>query len=278
MDFELFCRLVDQIRDENLTSVVHLYGVGESYVIPEHIMYFNYAIPALRPFCATTIITNAGLLDHIPYGITNFLISFNAGRKETYERKMGLDFERTLDNIDRIFQTGEYLIPQNMQIHMLVDKENVEEMTDFAALFSKYPVVLRYGFKYDNQHGLVPDLTVPQFRTEQRFPCHYVREVMNIGWDGRVLLCPHDFDAEVVYGDASKEKIIDIWESNAHKKIATEHLRNKYNGLCKDCNYNISGMTGVPDENPVKYFYFWGPSLAGKVVRLGEYEKFYERC
>ena len=253
MPRELYNRLIQEIRSVGTTQA-HLYGVGESYTVPDHMDRFRFAIDNLtKSGIAASIITNGNVVTEIPEGIHAFDISFNAGKPETYEKITGLDFDRTYSNLQRLQKSGEFRKAAKSEIHMLVFERNKDELTDFAHLFAGWDVTLRYGFKYDNQHGLVLDETLPEFRDAQRLPCHYVLNCLNIYWDGRVVICPHDFEGEVIYGDLDKQSILEIMSSPLRQQKIREHLTGIYKGICENCNYNV--------EFEGKYFAIRGKEL-----------------
>jgi len=251
MTFNLFKKCVDEIAEENLAGQIHFYGSGEAYLCPEHMKYFNYGIEKLAPLgVRTTIITNGMLVTDIPKNIHDFIISFNAGRKETYQRLTGLDFDRTVNNIRRLYEEGQFENAENVEVHMLVHEKNVDEVDDFVKLFKPFNIRMRLAYKFDNQRGLIPDWTVEKFRTTKRFPCHYVLNVLYVTWNGEVSLCAHDFDNEVVYGDANTESLVEIWRSPLRAEMVLRHRQGRFEGLCENCNFNTS-FDG-------KYFYVEG--------------------
>ncbi len=239
MDFGLFKKCIDEIAEGRLAKKVHFYGDGEPYLCPSHMAYFRYGIEKLSPLgIRTVIITNGSVITEIPDGIADFIISFNAGRKETYERITGLDFDRTVANIYRLWREGQFQRAQNVEIHMLVFEGNKDEMGDIIGLFGELGIPIRFSFKYDNQCGKIRDETLPAYRRVEREPCHYVEHCLNITWNGQVSLCPHDFDNEVIYGDANREKLREIWFSPLRLEILRAHREGRFTGLCRDCNYN----------------------------------------
>jgi MoaA/NifB/PqqE/SkfB family radical SAM enzyme len=240
MPQDKFQALVDGIAAKRSCDLVHLYGFGEPYLTPGYLDYCNYAIPRLKGAgIRTAIITNGMLITEIPEGVDSFVISFNAGTRQTYERVTGLDYERTLANIRRLHKEGQFRRAGRVEIHMLVFEDNAAEVEQFRALFSGLGARLRLAFKYDNQRGLIQDKTLPRFKEDSRRPCHYVFNVLNICWDGRVILCPHDADGEVCYGNAFEEPLARIARHRLRRQIMEEHSRGRFGGLCEKCNFNV---------------------------------------
>ena len=241
MNFNLFKKCVDEIAERELAAQVHFYGDGEPYLCPGHIKYFRYGIEKLAPLgIRTTVITNGSVITEIPDGITDFIISFNAGKKETYERITGLDFDRTVRNVYRLWAEGQFRRARNVEIHTLVFERNKDEMGNVVELFEELRIPIRFSFKYDNQCGKIEDETLPEFRRTEREPCHYVEHCLNITWNGQASLCPHDFDNGIIYGDANRETLAEIWASPLRLEILKAHEEGRFPGICEKCNYNTS--------------------------------------
>jgi len=239
MPLDLFKRLVREAPQVG-PELVHLYGVGEAYTVPDHMDRFRFAIDALaQSGIKACIITNGSVVTQVPEGIHAFDVSFNAGTKQTYEAITGLNFEKTFLNLFRLQDQGEFKKAAKPEIHMLVFERNKKELTIFARLFAGWHVTLRYGFKYDNQHGEIPDETLPEFHDSTRVPCHYMLNCLNVYWDGRVAICPHDFEGEVIYGDLTKQTLRDILDSPLRQQKLREHLSGDFQGICRDCNFNV---------------------------------------
>lgn len=243
MAFDLFRRLVDESLDTLYLDTVHLYGVGETFLAPRAMDYLDYAVARCHERgIRTCLITNGERVTDIPAGISVLDISFNAGRKETYERITGISFDRTVENLRRLHRAGR--LDARSRIHMLVFEDNREEVEDFKRLFSFTGAELMLAYKYDNQCGKIEDKTLPEYRPAvgwetARIPCHYVRDVINVAWNGDVILCPHDFEGEVTYGNVAEASLVEIWESERHRAVLAAHARRRFEGLCARCNFNL---------------------------------------
>lgn len=237
MDFERFKTLIDLIKKQDV-AWAHLYGIGESYVVPDALKYFDYALRELKNNGVDAIlITNGELISELPRDFSQVYISFNAGIKKSFEEITGLDFEKTAANIRRLSRDGQ--LGNNVTIRMLVSEKTEKEISDFQNLFKDVSCNLEISYKYDNQHGEIDDLTVDSFRKNgKRVPCNYVLNTVNICWNGDIILCPHDFEGEIKYGNIFNDGWKKIVDSKLRKKIIKEHIRGDFQGLCQQCNYN----------------------------------------
>jgi radical SAM protein with 4Fe4S-binding SPASM domain len=246
MDFDLFRKIIDNSSGNMYLEMVHLYGVGEDYLVPDIKKYFNYAIKKLSGRgVETVLITNGELITDLHPGITVVDISFNGGKRETYERITGIRFDKTVRNIWRLEREGQ--LGANVNLHMLVFTENQSEVEDFKKLFAFTGANLVLAHKYDNQCGEIEDQTLSEYKHDTRIPCHYVRRVMNIAWNGDVILCPHDFHGVMNYGNVRETSLSGIWYGELHKEMLKKHSRCRFDGLCEKCNFNVP----IEDQNVV---------------------------
>jgi radical SAM protein with 4Fe4S-binding SPASM domain len=243
MDFDFFKHLVD-ISCEKKIGFVHLYGVGESYLVDDINKYFNYALKKYSEYGVDTILTSNGeRITQIPHGLSEVIISFNAGKKETYERITGINFDRTVQNIYRLNKEGQ--LGNNVIIRMLVSKETESEVESFYNLFEYIDAHLELSYKFDNQHNEIENQTISNliYNIDSRVPCNYVTRGINVCWNGDVILCPHDFESEYIYGNLYDQTWEDILNSELRKKMLHEHNKLIFTGLCEKCNYNTKFKT-----------------------------------
>lgn len=244
MDFELFKKIVDESLKCLYLEAVHLYGIGEDYLIPNVMDYFDYAISRYyEAGVRTVLITNGERVTYLPDRISTVDISFNAGTPKSYWEITGMDFHRTVSNIYRLERDGN--LGPHVNLHMLVFKRNVHEVEEFKKLFAFTSANLVLAFKYDNQCGALEDETLDRFRSYTKIPCHYVRNVMNVCWNGDVTLCCHDSDAQVVHGNVKNLSLEQIWYGRSHSEKVVKHGKLMFDGLCRHCNFNIP----IVDQN-----------------------------
>jgi radical SAM protein with 4Fe4S-binding SPASM domain len=242
---------------------VSFYSIGESYLHPEFIPMAEWAIAELSGTgIRTTLVTNGSRASAVPRGLDNLYISFNAGRRETYERITGLSFHETVDSILRLYRSGEFRKVSNVEIHMLVFHENRGEVGDLRHLFRQLRGVrLRTSGKLDNQHG---ELAVQEDGPRRRFPCDYVTHRVTVYPDGEVVLCPHDFEGETRYGNILENPLSAILRGERRKAVLDDHRSMRFSGICRDCNYN----TESAGLFRWRYFHPWDQS-AENARRVG---------
>jgi radical SAM protein with 4Fe4S-binding SPASM domain len=239
MDFDLFRKIIDETAPGTQFQQVNLYGLGEPYLHPECETLIDYAVKGYGSFGKTvTIITNGAVTTRFPEDVGHVDISVNASTKNRYEELTGQSFERTVNNISRLNAEG--ALRHNVDIHMLCSEETAAEMEGLLELFGDTSGNIEFSFKYENQCGLVPDKTLKRYRTAARIPCHYLLEELTVTWDGKVILCPHDYDGRVCFGDLRTQSIRETWQRFLRQEFMSMHLDGHFPFLCSSCNYNLS--------------------------------------
>lgn len=239
---EIFRNFVDQvlIMKRNINNPIYFsfFNIGESYLHPRFLDCCEWAIPLLKADgIRTSIVTNGSNVDRIPKGIDDFFISFNAGKKDTYEKITGLHFDDVKNNIINLYKKGEFHNAERVQIHMLCFDGNQNEENDFKEVFKELKgVEYRFSYKYDNQqekteyHGTITK--------KGRICCDYLTNKISIYPNGDVHSCAHDFLDEVSFGNLKDSTLLDILNSDKRKKLIQQHKNKVYTGICEKCDYN----------------------------------------
>jgi len=186
----------------------------------------------------TTIFTNASTLTEKKAeklgnytNLTSIVVSFHGATKETYEKVMGLNYDKAVKNIRYLIKVSEVKV----DIFMSEFSETQKEIKLFQEMWGENAFVGPYW----NWHGQKPDKIVVEKSSNPPKPCHFLLDNMNILWDGRVCLCCLDNEGEVILGDANKEHLRDIWNGEKAKFYRQSHLSGNFDiPLCRDCNAN----------------------------------------
>ena len=70
-------------------------------------------------------------------------------------------------------------------------------------------------------------------------PCNKPFEEMVVYWNGRVGLCNHDWNNQVLLGDLNVQKIEDVWKSKPYQQVRRLHLQGKRETVatCHHCKF-----------------------------------------
>lgn len=143
MDFDLFCRIVDQFPK---ISELVLQGLGEPLLHPQLFEMVNYAADKGLRVVTTSNLT---LLDRelarecVHSGLARINVSLDAATAELYERiRIGSSFERVLENLRILMEERQQVgtgLPE-VRIVMVLMRQNLEEVPAVVRLASQFGV------------------------------------------------------------------------------------------------------------------------------------------
>jgi radical SAM protein with 4Fe4S-binding SPASM domain len=246
LDPDLFKKFISELLELNNKNIktVAFFSIGEVYLHKDFVELVEWALPLLKKKnISTTIISNGSHISRIPKGIDSFIISFNAGKKESYEYITNMKFEKVYENIIRLYKSGEYKNAKSFQIHMLCFDKNQGEEEDFKALFNGMKdVLLRFSYKYDNQFNMTSHHGI--IEKGERVPCQYLTNKINLHSNGDIVLCAHDYLASVAFGNIKDKNLKDILLTQKRLEMIKCHNAREFNDICMDCDYNTSIDSG----------------------------------
>ena len=62
-------------------------------------------------------------------------------------------------------------------------------------------------------------------------------------WDGTVIPCCVDYNAELALGNAWQDRVTDLWRGRAIEQLREQHLSGEFPDTCKNCNECETGKT-----------------------------------
>lgn len=222
MDFALFKKIVDEIKD--YAELVFLHFAGEPLLHPELIRMINYCgqIGLMTAFSTNAMLLDVDMSEKLIRSPLNFLvISFDGTTKRTYEKiRRKSSFEQTRSNIQKFLKIklqskkSPYTV-----ISLVYQKENFNEARGFCLEWKNSGVddtriksYLHYP-GLDNYYG-----KLPRKINKSLSPCLFLWRQLGIYWDGTAVACCLDFLSQMVVGDVCRESIKDIWNGEKLKK------------------------------------------------------------
>lgn len=241
MSFATFKSILDEaVWNSDYINHFHYYSIGESLLHPEIQTFINYANLLEEVGVNTVLTTNASVdgfadFDFRPLGL--LVISFNGLTRKSYEENTGLSWSKTIQNI-RAYLKGNKRAKKT-EIHVLNFKGDEVIDFDLELLFNDFDGLVRVSGKVDNQLGTL-------YKDDgERVACDYVTRQLVFAPNGDCLLCSHDFFCSHVYGNISKLTFKDLWKAKENDiKLHKSCSFDKFEDLCKECNYNIKGGLG----------------------------------
>jgi radical SAM protein with 4Fe4S-binding SPASM domain len=257
MDIALFEKIIDELRPYLYN--VNLYFQGEP-MLHSHFFDFLEISQGIKVVVSTNghFLTEENAQKLARSGLKKIIISLDGMDNKTYSlyRKSG-EFDQVKRGIESVStairSTGSSL---KLEIQFLVNKHN-ETQIPSARKFSKdVNAVLRLKsmqiinndkFDYwlpENQKFKRYRKNNGNYMIKNALRNHCLRLWMNpvITWNGKVVPCCFDKDADHIMGDVNERSFREIWFSEEFKAFRVSVLkRRKTIEICRNCTSGIKG-------------------------------------
>ncbi len=141
MDFNLYCRIVDQFTN---LQTLHLQGLGEPFLHPRFFDMVTYAankgVRVTTNTNLTTLSPKRALLT-VASGLDTLHFSIDGTTAETYERiRVNAHFDKVLANLGNLVEARQRLGSALPHLHMVmvIMRQNLAELPDLVRLASQY--------------------------------------------------------------------------------------------------------------------------------------------
>lgn len=240
--FNLIIKRLKQDRISPLTFIVN--GFGEPLVdrkIIERIAKLKDSFPTsqIKIYTNLSIIPEGKIKKLVASGLDELNISFNGFDKRSYEKVMGLDYDRSKRNIERLIYWRNKLNPDlRIRMSMALVVDNQHGIDRYIKSWEKKVNSVSVN-RVHTYGGAVEDFS-GEFKIDfdkKTFPCKYLWNTITIGVNGDVFLCCLDYEGTYCFGNINDEKILDIFYSQEFEKIRVLHRKGKIKkiGICKRC-------------------------------------------
>lgn len=247
--FDLVKRIIDEGVDNGL------YGVkfncrGEPLLHKEICKYVRYAKE--KGLLDVYFNTNAMLLDThmskelIDAGLDRISISIEGFTKEVYEKhRVGADFYTVLSNIKNLQMIKKSMGVQyprvRVQAVLLPElRHSLDEYDAFWSAIADEVAYLDYKEQKEKKKGL-------------RFPwaCSQIWQRMLIHWDGTILPCNENDDAELNLGNVKDTTIKEAWNSDFLNTIREKHKKGLAHKIssCDGCQLRDSEIRKLLEKD-----------------------------
>lgn len=254
---DFFRRLVDELSQH--TYSLNFYFQGEPYLHPEFLQMVRYAH---ERGLFTTTSTNGHFLDAekarhtVEAGLDRLIVSVDGITQETYERyRVGGQLERVVQGIREVAGWKRRLRSRrpHLIVQFLVFRHNEDQVSHIKRLAREWgadEVRLKSAQIYDYAQGnpLIPQQSryaryrqqldgtwAPRHALLNR--CWRLWRACVITWDGVVVPCCFDKDAQYRLGDLTTEAFQDIWRGSAYKHFRQRILRGRREiDICSNCS------------------------------------------
>ena len=256
MKTDYFQRLILELKNKLIS--VNFYFQGEPYINPSFLEMVAFA---KKHRLYTTSSTNAHFLDEkncietIESGLDELVISIDGITQEVYEsyRKSG-SLSQALDGLERLVllkkkmnSSTPYIIVQ-----FLITRENEHQLPALKQFFKKRGInKLRLKtlqvYSFVNDHPLIPsDDKLSRYRKGKDGQyvlksalgnsCWRLWSRSVVCWDGTIVPCCFDKDADYALGNIKEDKFVSIWNSDAYNNFRKNVFSDRTEiDICNNC-------------------------------------------
>lgn len=257
LEKDFFTRTIDELHRDMMYLI--FYFQGEPYLNPAFLDMVKFATEK-KIYTATS--TNAHYLNDanakrtVESGLDRLIISIDGTTQEVYQQyRIGGKLEKVLEGARNIVKWKRELNSKKPYVffQFLVVKPNEHQIEDIKRLAKEIGVDdVRFKtaqiYDYENGNPLIP--TIDKF-SRYRKKADGTYEIKNslenhcwklwhacvISWDGLVVPCCFDKDADYRLGDLKNKSFKEIWTSKEYKLFRTKLLSGRKNiDICANCS------------------------------------------
>lgn len=259
MQIELYEKIISELHPYLFN--VNLYFQGEPMLHP---LFFSFL--GKSSHLHTTLSTNGHFLSVenseriVRSGLSELIISLDGIDQDTYSsyRKNG-NVYIVKQGIKNIYEARKkYMSHLKVEIQTLVNRNNENQISELRKLAEKSNAKLRLKSmqvlekqsierwlplkskfrRYENSNS--------EYHLKSSFPNRCFRLWVNpvITWDGKVVPCCFDKDADHIMGDINHDSFKNIWNGSEYKSFRKSVLtgRDKIE-MCRNCTSGLKGVS-----------------------------------
>jgi radical SAM protein with 4Fe4S-binding SPASM domain len=252
----LFKKTIDELGDELIYLI--LYFQGEPYLNPQFLDMVSYA-SAKGIYTATS--TNAHYLKDdmaqktVASGLDRLIISIDGTTQESYASyRIGGKLDKVIEGTKNVIAWKKKLKSSTPHIifQFLVVKPNEHQIDEVKALGKELGVdEVRFKtaqiYDYENGSDLIPSIAkYSRYKQSTDGKWHIKNKLLNhcwkmwhscvITWDGKVVPCCFDKDAEHPMGSIAAHTFNEVWRGPAYMNFRKALLRSRTEiEMCKNC-------------------------------------------
>lgn len=256
LEKELFERIIEEQKETLLYLI--LYFQGEPYLNKNFFEYVSFA-SSKRIYTATS--TNAHYLDEknsiatVKSGLDRLIISIDGLTQETFEKyRVGGDLQKVISGTKNLLAARKMLKSKTPYViwQFIVFKHNeheIEEVKKLGKAIGVDKVAIKTAQVYDFENGseLIPEQgdfaryeknVDGKFKIKNEMADHCWRMWSSpvVTWDGKVIPCCFDKDADFALGNLKENSFATVWKSEGYNQFRQSILRSRSEiEICKNC-------------------------------------------
>lgn len=241
MSDEIFNKIIHQIKVENIyPEAFDLFMIGEPFLdkkIFERIRQLKAEFPDSRINITSNFsVSDDSIVKQIVAADIDFInISLNAVTSQRYKQVMGLDYNRTIANINNLITQKK----SKLRVSLSMVIYNDEKLTDIIKFFFKWAfkadsIRFQRAVTWANQINV--SRLLGDHPKKILYPCNDLFERMPILSNGDFALCCQDAEG-MIHKNIQTDSIWEAWKSEPYEKIRKIHLGTSLKNfdMCKNC-------------------------------------------
>ena len=246
MDKAVFNKIVARIKKEKLLiNKVFFSGMGEPlsdrHLISRIAVIKKLGLP-VRLYTNGSFLTAEISRQLVDLKVDEMNISFNGATPEEYHKIMGLDFKKTVANINTLLRikknTGS---PKpSLQISSIVIEDNKKTIKKHIQNWQDKVSSVTVSLAHQWGGGVGIKSQFQSQNPKKVYPCRSLWHTFVVDSRGNFVLCCRDYESKYVLGNIATHSFADIQKSKILKTIRHLHLQyaqEKLPKICQKCNF-----------------------------------------
>lgn len=234
MDFDLFKKVID---DSPGLEHLCMHNWGEPLLHKDIFRMIDYAVGSGVKYVVMntngTLLTDK-MIDRIVNSSLSIIRFSIDGSAETYERIRGVPLDKIERNILKLKARKEAVRPGlGMGVVFTVEEDTQDDADEYIDRWKKIVDHVR----------LQPKLVQSPRREACPEPFGKDYGKLVVLWDGTVIPCCVDYNATLRLGDARRDRVMDLWNSQAIERLRRQHMEKNFPPACAHCNECETGKT-----------------------------------
>ena len=254
---DFFRKTIDELHKDMMYLI--FYFQGEPYLNPAFLEMVSYA-SSLKIYTATSTnghyLTDENARKTIESGLDRLIISLDGTTQDVYEQyRIGGKLEKVLEGARNIVKWKKELNSKTPYVffQFLVVKPNEHQIEDVKRLAKEIgvdDVRFKTAQLYDYEHGnpLMPSIEKYARYKKKADGTYAIKNTLSnqcwklwhscvISWDGMVVPCCFDKDADYRLGDLKQDSFSKIWQSDTYKAFRKKLITGRKNiDICANCS------------------------------------------
>ncbi len=247
----------EKIIEQNYAHLVYLllYFQGEPYLNPE---FLHMVKKARERKIYTATSTNGHYLsqyaeDTVRSGLNRLIISIDGTNQQAYSKyRVGGNLEKVIDGTQKLIAARKKLKSRTpfiifQFIVMRHNEHQIQEIENLCVTLGVDQLQLKTVQVYDDQGvDLIPTKSKYARYYENNGKLSIKNKLLNhcwkmwhscvLTWDGQVVPCCFDKDAEYPMGSISQQSMQEIWQGEKYRQFREKILASRANvKMCKNC-------------------------------------------